>query len=758
MSAFSTASRNPRVDRARLFDADGVLCVYRNPAAPPVPAPGQPGSRSSYVPCEPEPFVALFDDGRVLAFNGHVDLGTGIRTALAQIVAEELEVDFSRIDMVLGDPDEVPNQGPTIASATIQIAARPLRIAAAQARRALLEFAAERLEAPVETLVTEVGVVMAPDGGWLDYAELLRGRRALLELDESVVPKPASAYRVVGRAMPRVDIPAKVFGETLFVHDLRLPGMLHGRVVRPPYVGRDGGAFIGRSLIEVDRASIDEIEGVVAVVVEGDFVGVVAEREEQAILAAKRLACRWRVPPPLPNLDRALAVTLRDAPSTHRTLKREGDVEAAMAQLDAPLSRTYLWPYQLHASIGPSCAVADWRESSEGTRLALWSGSQNPHSLRADLSRLCGLDESAIAIKRLEASGCYGRNGADDVCADAALLSRAVGRPVRVQLSRSDEHGWEPKGAAQLIEVSGGRLASGALVYDLVIRYPSNDAPTLALLLTGREPAEPRVFEMGDRSAVPPYAIEHLGTACEDMAPIVRSAWLRGVSALPNVFAHESFIDELAYLAGRDPLAFRLDYLIGGRARTLLAELGARAGWQPRRAGPDPARRDEAVGRWVRGRGLAYAHYVHSRFPGFGAAMAAAVVELAVALDSGEVRVERVVLVQDAGQMVNPAGVRHQVHGNLIQALGRTLKERVQFGSLGAESLEWGGYPILDFSELPAFEVHLLERPDEPPLGVGESASLPVAPAIANALFDATGRHFRAPPFTPERVREVLAS
>lgn len=755
-------ARSHLPSRHSLLNDAAMLVVYRDPFVPPKPAPGQPGTHSDFVPTEPELFIAVLDDGHVMAFNGHVDLGTGIRTALAQIVAEELDVRLTNVTMVLGHPSEVPNQGPTIASATIQITAEPLRRAAAQARHHLVALAAAHFGRPVERLASEDGGIRPVDdpSAAIGYGALLGKRRHALKLKDAVALKPASDYRIVGSRAPRVDIPAKATGELTFVHDLRLPGMLHGRVIRPPYIGHDRGEFIGRSLIEVDRRSVADIAGVVEVVTIGDFVGIVAEREEAAIQAAQRLKVTWREPEGLPDVT-DLEHALRKLPAKRRPLIEDGTVDAALNGTPRPLSRTslsrtslsrtYVWPYQLHGSIGPSCSVADYRQDG----LTVWSGTQNPHSLRADLAKLLTLDEGIITIQRMEASGCYGRNCADDVGADAALLSRAVGRPVRVQLSREQEHTWEPKGAAQLMDVDGGLDDDGhPTAYRFVSRYPSDNAPTLALLLTGVIAPGDIPFEMGDRTAVPPYRYPNRRIDCDDVPTLVRAAWLRGVSAMPNTFAHESYIDELASMANEDPIAYRQQYLDDARARSLIEAVVKRAAWVPRVANRDVSEQDG----WYRGRGFAYAQYVHSKFPGFGAALAAWAVTLKVHRDSGRIVIERLLVAQDAGLMVNPAGVRHQVHGNVIQTLSRTLKEKVEFENGLPISREWGGYPILRFSELPEIDVLLMDRPDEAPLGVGESTSLPGAPAIANALFDATGVRFLRPPFTPEVVRQGLHS
>lgn len=695
--------------------------------------------------CTSETFLRITVDGSVTAYNGHVDLGTGIRTALGQIVAEELDVSFARVVVVLGDTAIVPNQGPTIASETIQITAIPLRKAAAQARHFLIARAAEWLELPAADLTIEDGLVRGHNRS-VSYGELIGSETIRLELADDVAVKRVGDYAIVGQSMPRVDLPAKATGELTFVHDIRVSGMLHGRVVRPPYAGVDAGPFVGTSLISVDESSVRDIPGLVAVVRIGDFVGVVAEREENAIRAAEQLAVSWKPTPDLTDLA-DIETALRANPSTPRTLIDKGDVDAAISGAATPMQRTYVWPYQMHASIGPSCAVADFQDCN----IRVWSGTQNPHVLRGDLALLIERPDSEIEVTRLEAAGCYGRNCADDVTADALLLSRAVGRPVRVQLTREQEHAWEPKGTAQLIDVNGGLDADGNVAaYDLATRYPSNAAPTLALLLTGRISPKPDVLQMGDRTAIPPYDYDHMRVVAHDMAPIVRASWFRGVSALPNTFAHESYIDEAATEAGVDPIEYRLRYLKDRRAVDLVNAVAERAGWTPRQV------REEKNGEIVHGRGFAYALYVHSKFPGYGAAWSAWVADVAVNKTTGDVSVTRVVAGQDSGLMINPDGVRHQIHGNVIQSTSRALMEQVSFERGTVAAREWGAYPIIPFADVPKIDVLLLPRPDQPPLGVGESASVPSAAAIANAIFDATGVRFREPPFTPERILKGL--
>lgn len=557
--------------RRGFLKAGGLLLVTVNLPAP-LLALAEQGATD--LPLDQvDSFIAIAADGKVTAFCGHVDLGTGIRTALAQIVAEELDVAFEQVEMILGDTRRTPDQGPTIASASIQVSAVPLRQAAAEARRFLLRQAGSHFPVHPDSLRSENGQVFAAANPQrrIGYGELLRGQRFNLNIDGKAPLKPRSEYRLVGKPVRRVDIPAKLTGQLTYVHDMRLPGMLHGRVVRPPYTGADVSAPLGSGLLAVDESSVAGLPGLVKVVVIGDFVGVVCEREEQAIRAARQLKVRWKDWQGLPPLEPdRLEDTLRRHPKKPRTLHDSPGLEQHLAGIARPLSATYVWPYQLHASIGPSCALAE----VDAQRARVWSGTQNPHDLRNDLARLLQRETGDIEVIRMEAAGCYGRNGADDVSADAVLLAQAVGRPVRVQLMREQEHGWEPKGTAQLIEVRGGLDEQGRVAaYDFATCYPSNGAPTLALLLTGRIPATPQVADMGDRTAIPQYRYPRMQVVANDAAPIVRASWMRGVSALPNVFAHESYADELAHLAGIDPIAFRRRYLDDQRALALIDAL-----------------------------------------------------------------------------------------------------------------------------------------------------------------------------------------
>ena len=731
----------------------GYLLVVYAPSAPldaaEAGAPGGPWPKT--IPSDQiDSWLAVKADGGVTCFTGRVDLGTGVRTALAQIVADELDVDFDRVTLVMGDTARTPDQGTTSASATIQKEAVPLRHAAADARQMLLKLASERLSVAVSDLRVANGIITSGRAGRsISYGELIGDKHFDLRATGRARTKKPSEYTVVGKSVPRVDLPAKATGAFTFVHDVRRPGMVHARVIRPPAAGVE--AAIGEALASVDMGSVRHIPGMVQVVRIEDFVAVVAEREENAIKAARDLKIEWKPWSALPDFSK-LEATLRDYPAKTRTLREEGDIRSALANAATELSATYIWPYQLHASIGPSCAVAEYADN----KLTVWSATQSAHALRREAARLLGLPEEAVRVVHVDGAGCYGLNCADDVSLDAALLAKAVGRPVRVQLSREQEQGWEPKGGAQLMDVSASLDGNGRITgYQFTTKCFSGRGETLAHYLTGAAAVKPAVLGQGDRNAVPPYAdIPNMQIKVLDLVPPVRSARIRGVASLPNSFAHECFMDELAAAAGIDPLKFRLDRLNDPRAQAVLAAVAKKANWEPRAQ----RKAQPAAGPIARGRGIAYARYTHGDYPGYGAAFTAWIAEVEVDLASGSARVTRVVVAQDCGLMINPKGVEQQVRGNVIQTLSRALMEEAKFDTAGAVSLDFASYPIATFTDVPDIQVVLIERNDDPPLGAGESAAIPGAAAIANAIFDATGTRIRQVPFTPQRIKMALAS
>jgi len=688
-------------------------------------------------------WLAVGGDGRVTVFTGKVELGTGVETALSQIVAEELDVPVARIAIVQGDTARTPDQGYTVGSKTIDQGGPQLRQAAAEARQALLEMAAARLGAPVERLVVKDGVVSAREepSKRVTYAELIGGQRFNRAVTKTAKPKSPAGYTVVGTAAPRVDIPGKVTGTHTYVHDLRLPGMLQGRVVRP--------AAIGATLESVDEGSLGGLPGVVKVVRTGNFVGVVCEREEQAIRAARELKVAWKDGPALSEM-KELYQTMRGARTTDRALLTVGDVGPALAIAAKSLHATYEWPFQMHASIGPSCAVADVRDG----KATVWCASQGVFGLRDSLAELLGLAPDNVRLVFAEAAGCYGHNGADDVAADAALLSQAVGRPVRVQWMRHDEHGWEPKGPSMVMQVRGGLDAQGRVVaWDYEVWTPTHSTRprseagnTLAGQLTGR--AIKAGLSGGDRNAKYGYVFPN-GRVVVHWLPraALRPSALRGLGAPQNSFANESFMDELAAAAGADPVQFRLRHLTDSRAIAVVEAAALLARWETRPS-PKPGAASRPV---ATGRGIAYVQYENEN------AYVAMVAEVAVDRRTGAVRVTRAWIAHDCGLVINPDGVRNQIEGNVIQTISRTLKEEVKFDRARVTSLDWRSYPILTFAEAPdEVEIVLVNRPDQRPVGAGEPAACPVPAAIANAIFDATGTRVRTVPFTPERIKAAL--
>jgi nicotinate dehydrogenase subunit B len=742
-------SVRPEIARRDLLKGAGYLLVACSLSSSPRAAePSGPWPKT--IPDDRiDSWLAVKADGGVTCFTGRVDLGSGIRTALAQIVADELDVDLERVTMVMGDTARTPDQGTTSGSNTIQREAIPIRHAAADARQMLMKLASDRLGVPVSDLRAASGIITSGRAGRsISYGELIGDKRFDLRASGRARTKKPSEYTVVGKSVPRGDISAKATGSFTFVHDVRRPGMLHARVIRPPSIGSE--TAIGSSLLAVDMASVRHIPGIVKVVRIEDFLGVVAEREEHAARAARELKAEWKPWSAMPDFAK-LEPVLREHPSKPRLLRDEGDVRSALANAATELSATYIWPYQMHASIGPSCAVAEFADN----KLTVWSATQSPHAIRREAAELLAMPEEAVRVIHVDGAGCFGLNCADDVSLDAALLSKAVGRPVRVQLTREQEQGWEPKGAAQLMDVRGSLDGNGRITgYQFTTKCFSGRAETLAHYLTGAKAAKPVVLAQGDRNAVPPYVgIPNLQISVLDLVPPVRAARMRGVASLPNSFAHECFIDELAAAAGVDPLKFRLERLNDPRALAVLSAAAKKADWQPR-----AARKPELAAATVaKGRGVAYARYTHGDYPGYGAAYTAWIADVEVDLGSGAVRVTRVVVAQDAGLMVNPKGVELQVQGNVIQSVSRALMEEVRFDNAGVTSLDFHSYPIATFQDVPDIHVVLLDRPDDPPLGVGEAASIPSAAAIANAIFDATGARIRQVPFTSQRIKAALA-
>jgi CO/xanthine dehydrogenase Mo-binding subunit len=683
-------------------------------------------------------YFAIHRDGSITCYTGKVDLGQGLRIALRQMAAEELGVGVERIALVEGDTALTPDQGPTAGSSGIMRGGVQIRQAAATARAALLQRASDKLGRPATELTLADGVVRAPGGASVGFGELVGIHRLALKLDPKAPLQDPRHYRVVGRALPRPDVPAKVTGTHIYMQDLSLPLMLHGRVVRPPRPHARP--------VRVDDSALAAIDGA-RLVRRGDFLGVVAADEWNAIRAARAMDVTWSEAPAIPGLG-GVAAWMREGPfEASETLVQRGDPVAALQGAGAVLEATYYWPMQSHGSIGPSCAVADVRDDGA----TIYSASQATHRLRQTMARLLGLPVATVRSIYLDGAGCYGMNGHDDAAADAALLSREVGRPVRVQWMRADEHGWDPKGPPQLIEVRGAVAADGTLAgwrTQMWLPRATAGLPNIPLLGPAEAGiAQPQGLSTGliSQNGDPPYATGHVDVTVHWLkdAPL-RPSNIRAPGKIANVFAVESFTDELAAAAGADPLAFRLRHVRDPRGLEVLRRVAALFHW--RELPPRTARTFSG-----RGRGLAYSHYKHNE------TWVAMAMEVDVDRASGAIRVRRVACAHDCGLVINPDGVKAQVEGNVLQTLSRTLFEEVSFNRDGVTSVDWATYPILRFADAPDVVVDIVDRPTEPPLGAGEASCVCVPGALANAVYDAVGVRLRTVPFTPARVKDALS-
>ncbi len=672
-------------------------------------------------------------DGTISISSGKVEIGQGILTALAQIAAEELGVALERIQMIPADTSRSPDEGVTSGSLSIQDSGTALRQACAQALALLLARAAMRLGASIADLRVVDGTVHAghrstsfwecSDEGLLDC-----------DVDMELPLKGPRDYRVVGQPAPRRDLPDKVSGRPRFLQDMVLPGMLYGRVVRPEY------GFT--KLVSVDGSKAESIPGFVAIVRDGDFLGVLAEREATAVAAQRilRSTAEWEKAEPLP---RDIHAWLKEHAIDHRVISEKSDAGAKCRSAKI-LEVSYTKPYISHASIGPSCALARF----EAGKLTVWSHSQGIFNLRADLSKALRMPKDAIVVRHAEGSGCYGHNGADDVALDAALLARAAGgRPVLLQWMRDDEFGWAPCGPAMALTLRAALDAEGNITdwqHELwsnghSARPGRSDHPALLAAWHIANPfSRPSAINMplpagaADRNSIPLYEFPNQRVVNHYVREMpVRTSALRSLGAYANVFAIESFMDELATAAQMDPVAFRLRHLKDPRACAVIEKVARRANWSGWRS-------EEG-----RGHGLAFAKYKN-----LGAYCAVAA---EVRIDH-EVRVTRLVVAVDVGLVINPDGVINQIEGGAIQSTSWTLKEQVRLGSHGIASLGWEDYPILKFSEVPSVEVELIDRPDFPAVGAGEAAQGPVAAAIANAVAHALGVRVRDLPLTHDRI------
>jgi CO/xanthine dehydrogenase Mo-binding subunit len=686
-------------------------------------------------------WLRIESDHTVTLMVGKVELGQGVLTAVSQVCADELDVDFERIRVISGDTQLVPDEGITAGSLSMPYCAPAVRQASAEVRAILLELAAKQWGRSSAELTVRSGVIRAPNGDSLRYGDLLIGQALHREATGTVPLKPLSEHRYIGRSVQRPDIFHKVMGHAIFVQELRPEGLWHGQLVRPPSQGA--------RLIQADLAKVQGMPGVVKVVRHGSFLGVVAQRLEQAHAAAQALAqsAQWTPGPALPA-QADFEAWLRRAPS--RPIQTHQQARASGPAAQRSVKASYYRPHQMHASIGPSAAIAHF----DGRQIVVQTHSQSVFETRQSIAKLLGLTLENVRLQHVQGSGCYGHNLADDAAADAALLAHAVpGHPIKLQYTREQEHQWEPYGSAMAIDIEAGLNEQGdVLDWNLQIwSMPHNTRPQgdPGNMLSAKYLDQPFAQPLPGNLGAPNFAADRNGVALYDFPgqevlthfvtemPL-RVSSHRGLGAYANVFAIESFMDELARHAKADPLAFRLRHLKDPRARDALTEVARVFGWDRWQARPG------------HGRGIGFARYKNI------ATYCAVALEVQVNPATGHVRVLRAVASADSGHIVNPDGVRNQIEGGLIQSLSWTLKEQVHFDAQQVQSTDWASYPILSFSEVPDVEVVLIDRPNAPFLGAGEASQGPTGAAVANAVFDAIGVRMRQLPLTPDRVLKAL--
>lgn len=683
-------------------------------------------------------WIRLDAEGAVTVATGKAELGQGIRTALLQIAAEELRVPLASIRLITADTASTANEGYTSGSHSMKDSGTAIRHAAAQVREMLVAAAADRLGLPAPQLEARDGAVWAPGGQSVAYAGLVTA--AALHTNAAPQSRLTDRPSIMGQSVSRVDIPAKVTGGAAYVHDLRLPGMVHARLVRP--------SGPGAQLTALDTAAVARMPGVIEVVRDGNFLAVVAQREFQAIQAMQALsaAAQWAPGPALPNPDTIIA-NLRLLPSQDTAI-----VDRRTPAQGQVVKAQYTRQYQAHGSISPSCAVARFADGA----MTVWTHTQGVFPDRGAIAEMLRLPPDRVRLIHMEGSGCYGHNGADDAAADAALIARALpGRPVRVQWTREQEHVWEPFGPAMATEVQASLDATGAIAdWDYAVwsnTHSTRPGPAGALLaarLLAQPFPEPKPIAIpqpeggGDRNAIPLYNFASMRVMHHFIPHMpLRVSAMRSLGAYMNVFSIESFVDELALTAGADPVAYRLRHLQQERARDVVALAAEKFGWVAGQAAPPG-----------RGYGFAFAQYKNL------AAYCAIATEVEVDRKTGRTRLVRAVAAVDSGQAVNPDGIRNQIEGAILQSMSWTLIEAVPFTEAGVTGTDWASYPILRMNGLPdRIDVHIIDRPGQPFLGTGEAGQGPTAAALGNAIAQATGKRLRDLPLTPEKLRAALA-
>jgi CO/xanthine dehydrogenase Mo-binding subunit len=736
------------LDRRRVLAGSGALIVSfsladafaQTPAAPAAaPPPNLPGSLKG------APFldswIRIDADGSITVFTGKAELGQGVKTALQQIAAEQLDVPFESLKLITADTGRTANEGYTSGSQSMQNSGTAILNAAAQVRALLVAEAARRLDLGEENLRTENGAVIAPDGRRFGYGDLVGADMLHVQAQPKSTLKDPSTFKVMGQPIPRVDIPAKVTGGAAYVQDMRLPGMVHARIVRPP--------SYGAQLDELDTSAVEKLPGVLKVVRDGNFLAVVATKQFQAIKAMGVLsaAAKWRETATLPKQD-DLPRVLTSLPSQDTTIFQQSDPSVSGQKI---IEATYTRPYQAHGSIGPSCAVAQFSDGA----MTVWTHTQGVYPDRQGIAEMLRMPPENVRCIHVEGSGCYGHNGADDAAADAALIARALpGVPVRVQWTREQEHAWEPFGPAMVTKLKASLDGEGKIAdwnFEVWSNTHSMRPGGAGSMLAAQHmaqpfaPPSPRPIPLpeggGDRNAIPIYKFPNAKVVHHFIPAMpLRISAMRALGAYHNVFSIESFMDELAAAAGADPVEFRLKHLEDRRGRDVIAKAAEGFGWWKGERAPQD-----------RGFGFAFARYKNL------AAYCAIASEVEVNRETGRPRLVRAVAAVDSGQVVNPDGLINQIEGAIVQSMSWTLYESVTFDDTRITSIDWQTYPILRFNSVPeSVEVHIINRPGQPFLGSGETGQGPAAASIANAIADATGKRLRDLPLTRKRIKDAI--
>ena len=717
------------------------------------------GAKPPLTPDQLSSYIAVNADGSVAAYFGKMDMGHGLTVAIGQIVAEELDVPFKSVKVIMADTAVTVNQGGASGSTGIQLGGKQMRMAAAEARRVLVEMAAGLLSVPADKLTVSDGVVSASDdkSKRISYAQMIGGKYFNVQLDWNkqygnglyapgkAQPKKPSEHRIVGQPIKREDVAPKVFAQEDFVTDVKVPGMVHARMIRP--------AVAGAVPVKVDESAIKNIPGA-QVVWDKGFLGVVADQEWVAVQAAEKLKVEWSsVVPPFPN-QAMLYDHIRKAPVRKAQVeKQNGNVEEAFKTAAKVIEADYEWPFQSHASMGPACALVEIKDR----QVTCWSGTQKSHFVQQGLALTLNVPLDKVRVIWAMGPGSYGRNDADDCAMDAAVLAKAVSKPVRLQYMRDQGTGWDPKGPASTHKARAALDAAGKVI---AYEFSSKAFSRVDVNTNGGHPWDTLAgqtmgvaLKSGDGFGVPAesYAFDNKKLSWETIPPLLdrssplRSAHLRDPVGPQIHFASESFIDEVAAAVGADPIEFRLRHIKEPRDVAVIKAAAAKAKWDTR-----PSPRREQTGDKVSGRGIAYAQRNGTRV--------AVIAEVDIDRSTGKIWARKFTVAHDCGQIINPDGLTKCIEGNIVQGVSRTLWEEVTFDNKMVTSVDWVTYPILDITETPGqVDVVLINHPELPPTGAGEPSIRPVAAAIANAIYDATGVRIRRVPFSPDRVKAALS-